>query len=112
MGRILVVNAGSSSLKTALFDGAKRVFEIDVLEISGAARIKVIDGEDKSEEKLSVVDHHHALALALDRYSDLGAPAHKIDGAGHRIVHGAKRVFEIDVLEISGAARIKVIDGE
>ncbi len=88
MGRILVVNAGSSSLKTALFDGAKRVFEIDVLEISGAARIKVIDGEDKSEEKLSVVDHHHALALALDRYSDLGAPAHKIDGAGHRIVHG------------------------
>ncbi len=92
---LLVLNAGSSSLKFALYDAAP---DQDVplckgmLEgIGGQGRLSVHSGAGVStsdaHRDVGAADHHQALRLVLDwlegRYPDLGLVA-----AGHRVVHG------------------------
>jgi acetate kinase len=73
---ILTLNAGSSSLKLALFDGAappERVFSYSVARVGQ-----------------KVADHAQALGVALaqvDAYGGLEA----LSAVGHRVVHGGPR---------------------
>lgn len=60
---ILVLNAGSSSIKSALFDGD--LAPIDSLTLS------------------EVTDHQAAVATILDHYA-----SHRLTAAAHRVVHG------------------------
>ena len=80
---VLVLNAGSSSLKAAVFDGARRLIDGRVERIGAAqgasARLK-IGGEDA--ELAGPTDHAAALGHLLDR---IDVP---ITAVGHRIVHG------------------------
>ena len=106
--RVLVVNAGSSSLKYDLFDAADPAKiargVVEKIGERGARHRHVHAGGERTDE-LEVPDHEAALALALRRLTDPeigGALAlGEITAVGHRVVHGGAR--------FSGAA---VIDDE
>ncbi|HYP67379.1 MAG TPA: acetate/propionate family kinase [Thiobacillaceae bacterium] len=97
---LLVLNAGSSSLKFAVYP-ADREANGDPLcrglldGIGGSGQLRVFPAAnapasrelEKSEQDVAAEDHRHALYLVLDwlerNYADL-----KLVAAGHRVVHG------------------------
>ena len=82
---ILVVNAGSSSVKIEIFD--ERLTSLlsgAVSEIGGAARITV--GDDVRET--DAADHKAALSRLFAAIDTHGFPAGRLSAAGHRVVHG------------------------
>ena len=84
---ILVVNAGSSSIKAAVFDG--RLAEVAagaVSEIGGKARLRAGDGDRACDAP----DHGAALALLLGAFERGGHPVAALSAAGHRVVHGGR----------------------
>ncbi|MBL9056017.1 MAG: acetate kinase, partial [Rhodobacteraceae bacterium] len=79
---LLVVNAGSSSIKLAVFDAALvQVAWARVTEIGVAA---LLEGAGR-REMLALPDHTAAMAAAL---AALGLPLSALRGAAHRVVHG------------------------
>ncbi|NTT86521.1 acetate/propionate family kinase [Tabrizicola fusiformis] len=79
---LLVVNAGSSSIKLAVFDAALvQVAWARVTEIGAAA---LLEGAGR-REMLALPDHTTAMAAAL---ATLGLPLSALRGAAHRVVHG------------------------
>ena len=84
---IFVVNAGSSSIKVALFDGAEQVLSGMVGEIGGASRLTVGQG---AAQAVSAPNHGAALALLIDGFADQGHPLSALRAAGHRVVHGGR----------------------
>ncbi len=83
---LLSVNAGSSSLKLAVFDDAatRRLFEAAVSEIGGAARLEV----GGKTEAVAAGDHAAAFAVLRDALDAAGLALADMRGAGHRVVHG------------------------
>ena len=63
---LLIVNAGSSSLKLKVFDGAE--------EVAGAVGAEI-----------GTEGHRAAMALGL---AQAGGPVTRLTGAAHRVVHG------------------------
>lgn len=85
MMRILVVNAGSSSIKAMVFDAGLAVLAAaSVAEIGGVARIKARG----VTEPCVAPDHHAAMAAVLAALAGQGVPAASLTAAAHRIVHG------------------------
>ncbi len=79
---LLVVNAGSSSIKLAVFDAAlAQVAWARVTEIGPQARL---EGEGR-RDTLALPDHTAAMAAA---FQALGLPVVALQGAAHRVVHG------------------------
>ncbi|OYX45661.1 MAG: acetate kinase [Rhodobacterales bacterium 32-67-9] len=88
---ILVVNAGSSSIKVALFGAGDSVIASgSVTEIGGEARLKMAG----PELDCAAPDHDRALALLLDGFAAAGYPLSRLAAAGHRIVHGGGDLTE------------------
>jgi acetate kinase len=84
-GDILVLNAGSSSIKFALFDGALGERHRGIAAgIGGDARL-VIDGRART---LALPDHRAALTAVLEALAALGVQVKRLRAAGHRVVHG------------------------
>lgn len=75
--RILVLNAGSSSLKASLIDGRDRT----------EGRATIGWGADASRR----VDRQQGLRQALAELGIEGDGAARIDAVGHRVVHGGER---------------------
>ncbi|MBY4796969.1 acetate kinase [Collinsella sp. AGMB00827] len=86
---VLVVNAGSSSLKYQLMDaGTREIFAKGNCERIGLDRGifgHAVQGEAKVEEEALFPDHRSAIRTVLDHLSELDIA---IDGIGHRIVQG------------------------
>ncbi|MEY4871871.1 MAG: hypothetical protein RLZZ563_1201 [Pseudomonadota bacterium] len=82
---VLVVNAGSSSVKVSLF-GADLTERLSgrVTEIGGAARIEV----GALTGARVVPDHAAALALVFEAMDEAGVPVASLTAAAHRVVHG------------------------
>ncbi len=82
---VLVVNAGSSSIKAAVFapDLTERA-ALRVTEIGGAARL---DSAGASQA-VTAPDHAAAMALIL---AALPMPVDSLTAAAHRVVHGGDR---------------------
>lgn len=85
MGNILVINAGSSSVKAALFDAdlTERA-SATAEEIGGASRLTVGDARAPAD----LPDHHAALAAILAAFARAGHPLDGVTAAAHRVVHG------------------------
>ncbi len=84
---IFVVNAGSSSIKAALFgEAAGPVLSGAVTEIGGASHL-VVGGISKDAP---APDHEAALALLIQGFADAGYPLARLQAAGHRVVHGGR----------------------
>ncbi len=82
---ILVVNAGSSSIKVELFaPDLTSVQTAAVTEIGGAGRLTC--GADKMPVQNK--DHIAALSLILTALADAGHPLSALTAAAHRVVHG------------------------
>ncbi|MBQ9469121.1 MAG: acetate kinase [Clostridia bacterium] len=94
---VLVVNAGSSSLKYQLFDTEKNYEMLakglcDCIGLKEGGRIKHEAGQTKYETEVFIPDHAFAVELVVKALTD---PAHgvikdmsEIDAVGHRIVQG------------------------
>lgn len=105
---ILIVNAGSSSLKCSLFDvqGSEvtQHFRVKVANLSGPARLEIydhsenpdgvlVDKETLSAEQLDVSNqqaHAQALKVILS-WIEKNTPQYKVAWVGHRVVHGGDR---------------------
>jgi len=96
---ILVVNAGSSSVKFSLFDVADAVLALALRgEIDGigtAPRLVLRDAQGEVLEARSFasaadLDHAGAIGLLLE-LAETGAPGRRIAAVGHRVVHGGTR---------------------
>ena len=99
--KILVVNAGSSSLKYQLFDmDENKVIakgNCEKIGIGGMITHKR-PGKDDYQADVELKDHDDAIALVLKLLTDaeLGviASADEIDAIGHRVVHGGEQYKE------------------
>lgn len=96
-GDVLILNAGSSSLKFALYAGDRHpaadtlIWRGCCAGIGGAARFVVrgADGGMLAERVLApAADHAQALATLLEW---VGATGHALAMAGHRVVHGGSQ---------------------
>jgi acetate kinase len=91
---VLVLNAGSSSLKFNLFDMAK---EVSIAE-GMAERIGLADANlactlegDKRKEVLDLPTHKEALEAILERLRTTVLHETPIHAVGHRVVHGGPK---------------------
>lgn len=87
---VLVINAGSSSLKFALYrvwpgPGFEPLQRGMIEEIGGAARLRI--DLAATGEPIAARDHAEAMQLLLDRLSPRLAELNLV-AAGHRVVHG------------------------
>ncbi len=82
---ILVLNAGSSSLKIEVFDdglGSIIAGHVTNLGTHGALAL------GHSETPVQARDHAHALEMMLDALAQAGHPLTSFTAAAHRVVHG------------------------
>ena len=104
--KILVVNAGSSSLKYQLFDMEKNTVlakgNCERIGIDGVITHKCAGKEDYKTEA-DFADHKAAIAMVLRLLTDkeLGVieSVDEIAAVGHRIVHGGELISESSVLD-------------
>ena len=88
---VLALNAGSSSLKFALFEGNAPPVQIlsGAIDRIGSAEsafaLKHNGGEQAKHARLPVPDHVSGLDYLLQRLSETGAD---VAAVGHRVVHG------------------------
>lgn len=98
---LLVVNAGSSSVKVALFDAAlTELARAQVSEIGGASVVEVAGRKSAK----AVADHHAALAAVLQ---GLGLTPAALTAAAHRVVHGGAELVAPCRLTPEALARIE-----
>lgn len=83
--RILVLNAGSSSLKASVIDAPGRTVSATEMEW----------GADASR----TTDRESGLRRALDALEAGGAPLDSISAVGHRVVHGGPRFTQPAVID-------------
>jgi acetate kinase len=89
--RLCVLNAGSSSLKFAVYltDGGLHLVQSGEVErIGGTARMKVTGGGNTLHEGAVTAPDHAAALDALARLRDGPLNASGLVGFGHRVVHG------------------------
>lgn len=91
-GAILVINAGSSSLKFALFDaaaGLARMAGGKVERIGRGAFLRAARASEEPSERTLAQDAGHAAALdAVLAWLDANMPHARPAIVGHRVVHG------------------------
>ena len=91
---VLVLNAGSSSLKFNLFDMGKEVSvaegNAERIGLAEASLSCTIDGE-KRKESLPLPSHLEALEAILDRLRATVLHDTPIHAIGHRVVHGGPK---------------------
>lgn len=95
---ILVLNAGSSSLKFALFDKAslKKLLAGNVERVGLSKSFITLSGNKRSQVALSkeVADHQRALEVVLGYLAWRGYDLAKIHEVGHRVVHGGEEFIK------------------
>ncbi|MDA7427753.1 acetate/propionate family kinase [Primorskyibacter aestuariivivens] len=89
MGAILVLNAGSSSIKFALFDNALEQSLSGLAAGIGGASFLEVDGERR---ELPFIDHRSALAAVLKALEARGVAVKDLRAAAHRVVHGGRKL--------------------
>lgn len=88
---LLVVNAGSSSVKLAVFDGdLRQILAGSVTEIGGAGCLRF----GAVDRGCAAADHRAALALAFEAMAQQGVGLGDLTGAAHRVVHGGAALVQ------------------
>ncbi|MBT0957243.1 acetate/propionate family kinase [Alphaproteobacteria bacterium KMM 3653] len=92
MSLILTLNAGSSSIKFALYEKTLKgdpplIVRGKVERIGTAARLVVNDSDGKRMIDISASNHREALNAILEELKD-DTKGRTVAGVGHRIVHG------------------------
>jgi acetate kinase len=96
-GPVLVLNAGSSSLKYAIIDPASGDRALtglaERLGTTDATMTLSVEGRDAESPELVHGTHHEAVSAVLEVARDL-PPSMRPVGVGHRVVHGGERFTE------------------
>ena len=88
---ILVLNAGSSSIKFAVFGpDLSRKLSGSATEIGGASQIEI----DGRTEPATLPDHTAALAAILSALKSRGITTASLRAAAHRVVHGGRNLTQ------------------
>lgn len=88
-GRVLALNAGSSSLKFAVFEGDSRLWYGQIEGIGTRPRLILAGTTVHSGQELpSVTDHTSALTTVFASLAQRGISVGDLSACGHRIVHG------------------------
>ncbi len=89
-GLLLTLNAGSSSIKFAVYEPALEPREIlcgEVESLGGAARLTVEKGGETSSRDLGCASHGQAVAAIIEQLEQsIGVT--DVAGVGHRVAHG------------------------
>ena len=121
---ILVINSGSSSVKYQLFDMQdSRVLTSGLVERIGEAESRLVHRwlQDGDMQELvrseTIADHQHAFEAIGAAMRDTGslADAARLDGIGHRVVHGGEeftRPTPIDAAVDAAVAASKLPESE
>jgi len=83
---ILVVNAGSSSLKFQVLDAKKCLLSGTIEEIGGPSKIHYTSKSKKRAYNKTINDHEEAIHEMTDIL--LLCDVHDVEAVGHRVVHG------------------------
>ncbi len=110
---LLTLNAGSSSIKFAVFDGGAEPVERlrgQVENLGPAARLSIdVPGAQRQRLDLGAADHGVALSAILEQTrSHIGAA--DVTGVGHRIVHGGIDFTSPTVLDDSVIAKLRALE--
>ena len=103
MAEIMVVNAGSSSLKFQLLKMPEETMiaggNVERIGLKHSVTTIKTDG-DEFEEKKDIRDHGEAVRVVLEKLleHDIIASYEEIDSVGHRIVHGANKITDSCVI--------------
>ncbi len=89
--RVLVLNAGSSSLKFAVFEGLKRTWHGQAEGIGSRPRFSIGEGAGAAIELPAETGHAAALDRILASLGKRGIRLEHLAACGHRIVHGGTR---------------------
>jgi len=103
---ILVINAGSSSIKFAVFETAAdrsltAHVQGQVEDISTSPRLKITDarGRRVADKTVAGNDYRAAIAAIHEWFADHVGSEAQFDGVGHRIVHGGTAFSEPVVID-------------
>lgn len=112
---VLVLNAGSSSLKYQLVQpDSGSVIASGVVERIGerAASVKHQRGDDVHEFVGEITDHQAGLAKAFELFKDAGHDLAEegITAVGHRVVHGGPRFYRPTVVDDEVLAEINELE--
>ncbi len=88
-GTILVLNAGSSSIKFALFDDALNEQASGLAAGIGGQSFLEVDG---ARSELPLIDHRAALKAVLEALTQRGLKLTSLKAAAHRVVHGGLKL--------------------
>ena len=103
-GDVLVVNAGSSSLKVSVFDALlAEKHRAAVTEIGGTSRLRI----DGTETTADAPDHDAALAAILTALAERGIVLENLAVAGHRVVHGGSKLTRPTLVTVEVEAAIE-----
>lgn len=109
---ILTVNAGSSSIKFALFEVTRGLPEVargQVESIGRGGRLLLAHArEGKQSREITARDHQEALARILEATKSLLA-GQEVAGVGHRITHGGPDYSEPRDLDAATCNRLREI---
>ena len=100
--KVLVVNAGSSSLKYQLFDTSSNSVlakgNCERIGIDGSRIIHKTQGKDEYIKEMTLSDHSEATKLVVDTLLDSNvgciSSVDEIEAIGHRVVHGGSYFTE------------------
>src|SRR5260370_20020875 len=103
---ILVINAGSSSIKFSVFETAadrslKAGVHGQVEGIGTSPRLKIADSQGRSvaDQTAAGNDHRAAIAAIQDWFTDHVGGEAQFGGVGHRVVHGGTAFSEPVVID-------------
>ena len=91
--KILVVNAGSSSLKCRYFIGGEDIASLLIERIGETASHAILTyGEHTLTHDAAIADHHEALIVMQHLFARSGIlkTLDTLDAVGHRVVHGGE----------------------
>ncbi|HSW64800.1 MAG TPA: acetate kinase [Dissulfurispiraceae bacterium] len=115
--KVLVLNAGSSSIKYQIFNMEDSLVLTSGLleqigEVSSRLKYKWLDADGEQQEAVqegSVADHSEGLKLILDLTLKLGVitDLRELSGIGHRVVHGGEAFWKPTLINDKVAAAIR-----
>jgi acetate kinase len=108
--RVLVLNAGSSSLKFALFAERSRLWHGQVEGIGARPRFLIgNDGPLLARDLPAPTGHAAALREILDALAERGVAAEDVSACGHRIVHGGSRFVAPMIVDAAHADELRAL---
>lgn len=113
-GLLLTLNAGSSSIKFAVFEAAGELPELARGQVENLGRQAVLTVKSRAgtphRSELGAADHAMALRSILPPLQSLAGSERVIVGVGHRIVHGGPKRCEPEILDDAAIASLATLN--